>query len=537
MASEEEAAADRRKTLPPVEVLFLPDGLHYDYAEMPQKKYRRTRVTSPQDSSRSATTPPTTLVNRCQKDGDRGVVQPVPCAQYETQTFTECHVMPYEEVQDPDLLVYCNLVKQYSACVPVNSSMVEFVVKDFDMVKKELVDKYLCIQRRMLFLESKSLHFWVYACSCTPQSLPLLNAVARNIGSPESEQDVISELEHNCLHTAALKNILFSVNCQDQLSPGPEDEGNTLCSDTNDYLFEVDATMPVVGVHADGTSAVIGLDRSRLKCLTCPSVKTCSHAIYLSLLLNEDGESHVTCEVQGLHNLILARASGCDKPVTGTVQSTAALVSNKPIGVLPHKEAKVMLPRSLEDSMIHLKPPGTVCPSCNTDMTPIADGVFPLFCFQSIEAAKVHRLTCVNCNKSISYEGNEDGILYLRHHLITHSLLRDYMYHFVHGRSSMYRYYRVWCSRQAEIEDPMAIDFQQKMSYGHFRAAWYSFMSLLDIQYEEGFQCPHCGPAPSVVVGDATTLAYRQCYDSWTKAVSCTEDKTEYVSQPIVHGR
>jgi hypothetical protein len=100
----------------------------------------------------------------------------------------------------------------------------------------------------------------------------------------------------------------------------------------------------------------------------------------------------------------------------------------------------------------------------------------------------------------------------------------------------MYRYYRVWCSRQAEIEDPMAIDFQQKMSYGHFRAAWYSFMSLLDIQYEEGFQCPHCGPAPSVVVGDATTLAYRQCYDSWTKAVSCTEDKTEYVSQPIVHG-
>jgi hypothetical protein len=67
MASEEEAAADRRKTLPPVEVLFLPDGLHYDYAEMPQKKYRRTRVTSPQDSSRSATTPPTTLVNRCQK--------------------------------------------------------------------------------------------------------------------------------------------------------------------------------------------------------------------------------------------------------------------------------------------------------------------------------------------------------------------------------------------------------------------------------------------------------------------------------------
>jgi hypothetical protein len=83
----------------------------------------------------------------------------------------------------------------------------------------------------------------------------------------------------------------------------------------------------------------------------------------------------------------------------------------------------------------------------------------------------------------------------------------------------------------------MAIDFQQKMSYGHFRAAWYSFMSLLDIQYEEGFQCPHCGPAPSVVVGDATTLAYRQCYDSWTKAVSCTEDKTEYVSQPIVHGR
>jgi hypothetical protein len=56
--------------------------------------------------------------------------------------------------------------------------------------------------------------------------------------------------------------------------------------------------------------------------------------------------------------------------------------------------------------------------------------IYDVYIFNTI----VHRLTCVNCNKSISYEGNEDGILYLRHHLITHSLLRDYMYHFVHGR-------------------------------------------------------------------------------------------------------
>ena len=52
-------------------------------------------------------------------------------------------------------------------------------------------------------------------------------------------------------------------------------------------------------------------------------------------------------------------------------------------------------------------------------------------------------------------------------------------------------------------------------SYNHFRCAWYSYMKLLAINYDEGFQCTKCGANPSTVVMDGTAIAFRKELDSW----------------------
>ena len=62
------------------------------------------------------------------------------------------------------------------------------------------------------------------------------------------------------------------------------------------------------------------------------------------------------------------------------------------------------------------------------------------------------------------------------------------------------------------MSDADVMEFGQLMSYHHWRFAWYSFLDLLDINYEEGFCCPVCGKGDSLdtVICDATALSFRQ---------------------------
>ena len=41
----------------------------------------------------------------------------------------------------------------------------------------------------------------------------------------------------------------------------------------------------------------------------------------------------------------------------------------------------------------------------------------------------------------------------------------------------------------------------------HFKDAWYSYLSLLDISYFEGFSCLECGSQPDVIICDGTSLS------------------------------
>lgn len=49
--------------------------------------------------------------------------------------------------------------------------------------------------------------------------------------------------------------------------------------------------------------------------------------------------------------------------------------------------------------------------------------------------------------------------------------------------------------------------------YNHFRSAWYAYLSLLDIDFDGGFQCAICGTHPQAIIMDATALAFRKDFD------------------------
>lgn len=76
-------------------------------------------------------------------------------------------------------------------------------------------------------------------------------------------------------------------------------------------------------------------------------------------------------------------------------------------------------------------------------------------------------------------------------------------------RCTLFTYYSVW---QEVMADANILNFKRLLSYHHWRFAWYSFLDLLDVDYEEGFCCPICGKDNDldIVICDATALSFRQ---------------------------
>mgnify|MGYP000060686071 CR=1 FL=1 len=65
-------------------------------------------------------------------------------------------------------------------------------------------------------------------------------------------------------------------------------------------------------------------------------------------------------------------------------------------------------------------------------------------------------------------------------------------------------------------EDQGLRDFGDRFRYEDFKWAWYSFVELLDVNFDEGFICPHCGDDPDTFIMDATSVSFRKELSSWS---------------------
>ena len=84
------------------------------------------------------------------------------------------------------------------------------------------------------------------------------------------------------------------------------------------------------------------------------------------------------------------------------------------------------------------------------------------------------------------------------------------MHTYVH-RTSIHTEYTVLKT----IHEVAGNHLEDRFTYYHFRAAWYSYLNLLDIDYNSGFVCPICGQTPQLLVMDGTSIAFRKELDSW----------------------
>eukprot|EP00111_Clytia_hemisphaerica_P009034 TCONS_00026469-protein len=94
--------------------------------------------------------------------------------------------------------------------------------------------------------------------------------------------------------------------------------------------------------------------------------------------------------------------------------------------------------------------------------------------------------------------------------LVHHSLLRDYMYHFLHSNScTLNGFYEIMAREHKDAGDTY---FSERFRYNDLRSSWYAFLKLLSISFEDGAECDKCGKIPETIVCDATSMGYQRKY-------------------------
>ena len=70
---------------------------------------------------------------------------------------------------------------------------------------------------------------------------------------------------------------------------------------------------------------------------------------------------------------------------------------------------------------------------------------------------------------------------------------------------TLHGYYDIWRERFADYS---IASFCKNISYQHWRASWYAYLSLLDIDYEQWNMCDNCGSSPDIIICDGTRLGF-----------------------------
>ena len=92
----------------------------------------------------------------------------------------------------------------------------------------------------------------------------------------------------------------------------------------------------------------------------------------------------------------------------------------------------------------------------------------------------------------------------------------------------MYTEYTILQRMHSDTEEEMILN---AFKYNHFRISWYSFISLLDINYSQGFYCAKCGINPHSLIMDGTSLSFRRALDSWSSSVGPMPSKHNKLKQ------
>ena len=140
----------------------------------------------------------------------------------------------------------------------------------------------------------------------------------------------------------------------------------------------------------------------------------------------------------------------------------------------------------------------------------------------------VNSMYCSHCKATIDFDGQSCCVLNMGKFLVSYEVLRNFLFQFVMGRLvksqlfwTEFIFYFFVCHRTTIftqysvlmklLNDSGSINLGL-FSYHQYLQSWYAFLELLDINFSDGFLCNKCGSTPSIIIMDATSLAFRKSF-------------------------
>ena len=304
-----------------------------------------------------------------------------------------------------------------------------------------------------------------------------------------------TEEKSYCLHAKAVLYLDLKIQ------PVPE---------TEDVLVDQLSTAPLlVGVHTDGTYGVVTKEQHnrkfRLRCLTCTTgVTGCKHVseyyswckandIHIELSLSDQATEHDQFDSCSYKKIPYPLPDDL-KEVYDNYEKGHSQI---PVDLVPTIE--------VENQCCHHGNPWD-------PRDPITQKWSRKKKAKIVKSATIiedvsiyYRPTIGKCQCEMVFDGQDHLLFNLDDkYVFYYGFLFDYMHLMIEGRNPLAAYHRAWC-RSNDV-----LSMTEVIPYDNLRRAWNSFARLLDIHFDEAFQCSTCKDKPEVIVCEATFLGCRK---------------------------
>lgn len=373
-----------------------------------------------------------------------------------------------------------------------------FVALDFSTELSILkVNKYVFLKRIAYNFHGE--WRWVYTCSCNPSRSELIDCLSVNVDITFEDFTLQNP---GCIHSGAVEILLEEFDISHCIIP--DISGSALDDRTEGINEENGFDQNIVALGTDHYYVISkqgpGVVEQSGKCLTC---NCCNVACPHLILFNEIHNPTEVCT---------QKSDGyrphCYSSEKIPFHSNADLQEVYQVPALQRSEL-------VRDNFVDLASSMLYCAKCNTDIIeqPVVQRCVFLVMVSGTTEIQVSVKQCPNCKHVTGIDGLDVGFINLGHYLVCHEILRRYMYYFFSGRSTLYTEFQVLKEYMTDHGDR---HFSQNLSYAKFKWAWYSFIELLDIAFDEGFFCPDCGDNPDSLIMDATSVSFRKELASWS---------------------
>ncbi|XP_066935338.1 uncharacterized protein [Clytia hemisphaerica] len=396
----------------------------------------------------------------------------------------EDHIVDYH-------LSYQLELRKQNCLVPADPRFLKVAIPDFDQQKANLKrNKYVVVTRKYFQKNEDVDGNWIYFCSCD-------KATSTYIESLSFDADLSQDIKECCIHINCLVPIIAEIDYwEEEESIIGYQESFIREDEISDILREKGKILVVYR----GSVGIVSNERSQLICYVCSS-GVCIHCNEVRRRRDDKDSNNPAFFDEFLESAHSVSSERNRKAIScNRIPFHADENMTRNLHLHPCQYLKT------EDSLL-------VCQdniSCCSEIIGVSSRRLKLFMKNTYFECIVNDSRCTGCGAFQSYDGLNDSILNMGKFLIHYSLMRDYMFHFLHGKScTLHGYYEVFSLSQKSSGHEKC-----ELTYKDFKDSWYSFLELLDIDFNEGSICKICKQDPAAIICDATSLGHQKKFSA-----------------------